>query len=87
MHCRIFISSAYFQADGIFHAVPVKPVQELHGPVYIQDQTRDGSLWVVVIVKSCVNEQAGSWFATQEWTTNQEPGQQVEPTLDTYYNS
>ena len=27
---------------------------------------RDENLWVVVIVKSCVNEQAGSWLAAQE---------------------
>ena len=39
-------------------------------------------LWVVVIVKSWVNKQAGFWLAAQEWTTNQKPGQQVDPTLD-----
>ena len=32
--------------------------------------TWDGNLWVVVIVKSWVNKQAGSWLAAQEWTTN-----------------
>ena len=47
---------------------------------------RDGSLWVVVNVKSCVNKQAGSWSAAQEWTTNQKPDQQVDPTLDHDYN-
>ena len=26
----------------------------------------DGNLWVVVIVKSCVNKQAGSWLAVQK---------------------
>ena len=41
----------------------------------------------VVIVKSCVNNQAGSWLATQEWTTNQKQGQQVDPTLDNDHNS
>ena len=49
--------------------------------------TRDGILWVVAIVKSFVNKQAGSWLLTQEWTTNQKPGQQVDPTLDNDYNS
>ena len=43
---------------------------------------RDGNLWVLVIFKSCVNKRAGSWFATQEGTTNQKPGQQVDPTFD-----
>ena len=43
---------------------------------------RDGNLWVVVIVKSCVNKQAGSCLASQEWKTNQKPGQQVDPILD-----
>ena len=38
--------------------------------------------WVVVIAKSCVNKQAGSWLAAQEWTTNRKPGQQFDPTLD-----
>ena len=42
----------------------------------------DGNLWIVVIVKICVNKQADSWLAAQEWTTNQKPGQQVETTLD-----
>ena len=36
----------------------------------------------VVIVKTCVNKQAGSLLAAQEWTINQKPGQQVDPTLD-----
>ena len=44
--------------------------------------TRDGNLWVVVIVKSWVNKQPGSWLAAQEWTTNQKPGQQVDTTLE-----
>ena len=48
---------------------------------------RDGSLLVEVIVNSCVNNQAGSWLAVQEWTTNQKPGQQVDPALDSDYNS
>ena len=48
---------------------------------------RDGNLWIVVIVKSCFNQQAGSWLAAQEWTTNQKQGQQVDPTLDNDYNS
>ena len=43
---------------------------------------RDGNLWDVVIVKSCVNIQAGSWLATHEWPTNQKAGQQVDPTLE-----
>ena len=38
------------------------------------EETRDGNLWVVVIVKSWVNKPAGSWLVTQEWTTNQKPG-------------
>ena len=48
---------------------------------------RDGNLWVVVIVKNWVNKQAGSWLATQEWSTNQKLGQQVDPTLDNDYDS
>ena len=32
---------------------------------------RDGNLWVVVIVKSCINRQVGSWLAAQEWETSQ----------------
>ena len=44
--------------------------------------SRDGKFWVEVIVKSCVNKQDGSWLAAQEWTTNQKPGQQVDPALD-----
>ena len=43
---------------------------------------RDENLGVVVIVKSWVNKQAGSWLAAQEWTTYQKPGQEVDPTLD-----
>ena len=43
---------------------------------------RGGTLWVVVIVKSCVNKRAGSWLSAQEWTTNQKPGRQVDPALD-----
>ena len=50
-------------------------------------QIRGGNLWVGVIVKSWVNKQAGSWLATQEWSTNQKPGQQVDPILDSDYNS
>ena len=49
-------------------------------------EIRDGNLWVAAIVKSCVNRQAGSWLAAQEWTTNQKPGQQVDTTLDNDYN-
>ena len=49
--------------------------------------SRDGNLWVVVIVKSCVNKQAGSGSAAQEWTTNQKPGQQGGTTLDFDTNS
>ena len=45
-------------------------------------KTRGGNLWVVVIVKIWVNKQTGSWLAAQEWTTNQKPEQQVDPTLD-----
>ena len=37
----------------------------------------------VVIVKSFVKKQAGSWLAAQELATNQ----QVDQTLDTEYNS
>ena len=48
---------------------------------------RDGNLLLVVIVKSWVNKQAGSWLAAQQWTTNQMPGQQVDQTLDNDYNS
>ena len=47
---------------------------------------RDGNLLVVVIVKSCVNKQTGSWLAGQEWTTNQKPDQQVDTTLVNDYN-
>ena len=54
--------------------------------MYGLPDTRDGNLWVVVIVKSWVNKLAGSWLAAQEWTTNQKPGQQVDPTLDNEYN-
>ena len=43
---------------------------------------RGGNLLDVVIVKSYVNLQAGSWLAAQEWTTNQKPGQLIDPTLD-----
>ena len=39
-------------------------------------------IWVVVIVKSFVNKEAGFWLATQEWTTNQKPGKQFDTTLD-----
>ena len=42
---------------------------------------------VVVIVKSFVKKQAGSWLAAQECTTNQKPGQQVDPTLENDFNS
>ena len=56
-----------------------------HAPAY--SLAWDGNLSVVVIVKSCVKcKQAGSWLAVQEWTTNQKPGQQVDPTLDHDYN-
>ena len=48
---------------------------------------RDGNFCHVVIVKSCVNKQTGSWLATQECTTNQEPGKQIDPTLDDDSNS
>ena len=48
---------------------------------------RYGNLSVVVIVKSCVKKQAGSWLAIQEWTTNKKPIEQVDPTLDNDYNS
>ena len=52
-----------------------------------EDNILGGNLWVVVIVKSCVNKLAGSLLATQEWTTNEKPGQQVDPTLDNDYDS
>ena len=45
--------------------------------------SRDGNLNIVVIQKSCVNKQPASWL---QWTTNQKPGQQVDPTLDNDYN-
>ena len=49
---------------------------------------RDGNFWVAFIVKSWwVNEQIRSWLATQGWTTNQKQGRQLDPTLDTDYNS
>ena len=48
---------------------------------------RDGNLWVVDIVKRWVNKQAGSWLSTQEQTTDQKPGQQVDPTIDDDSNS
>ena len=47
----------------------------------------DGNLRFVVIVKSWVSKQTGSWLAAQEWTTNQKPGQQIDPTLDQDYKS
>ena len=47
----------------------------------------DGNLWVVVIVKRCVNKQAGLWLAAKEWTTNQKPDYHVDPTIDNEYNS
>ena len=34
------------------------------------EPARDGNLWVVVLVKSFVNKQVGSWLAAQEWTLN-----------------
>ena len=43
--------------------------------------SRDGNFWVVVMVNSWVNNQTGSWLAARAWTTNQEPGQQVDLTL------
>ena len=47
----------------------------------------NGNLWVVVTVKTWVNEQADSWLAALEWTTNQKSGQQGDPTLDNDFNS
>ena len=37
----MYIVKVDYTSSGIFHAVPAKTTQELHGPVYIQDQTRE----------------------------------------------
>ena len=47
----------------------------------IKDQGRKLLSCIVVMLKSWVNKQAGSWLAAQELTTNQEPGQLIDSTL------
>ena len=74
---KIPIISVITQRWGIQPTLPSPPPPSIPPP-----PPREGTLCVVVIVKSCVNKQAGSWLAGQEWTTNQKPGQQVDPTLD-----
>ena len=48
---------------------------------------RDGNLWHLVKSRVGSMDWPGFWLAVQELTTNQKPGQQVDPTLDYDSNS
>ena len=66
-HAKVITSYAVAKAQkDTFNNATVAATSKETNTIGKVGAIRDGNLWIVVIVKSCVNKQAGSWLATQE---------------------